>query len=348
MNEALLHLDGAYGEGGGQIIRTALSLSAITGQPFEMAHIRVRRENPGLRAQHLTAVRAVAEICTAQVEGGEIGSRTLTFAPTTPPRAGTYHWDVGTAGAVSLILQTVLWPLALAEGQSTITLTGGTHVAWSPPIDYVREVYLPLLADLGLDARVEIARWGYYPHGGGSIQAEVRGPTRLHGLTLTGRGALRGVMVRSIVSNLPDHILQRQAEHADFLLRKQGVKPAVERQSPPSSGQGTTVWVLAEYHHARAGFTGYGRLRKPAEMVAEEACKAFAHYHKRQMPVDTHLADQLLLPLALAGAGSTSEYAVEEVTPHLLTNSWVIEQFLDVHIEIAGQEGQAGRVSVRV
>ncbi len=346
MSDILVHIDGAHGEGGGQIVRTALSLSAISGRPFEMTRIRAGRQNPGLRAQHLASVRAVAEVCAAQVEGDEIGSHTLIFAPTTPPQAGVYHWQVGTAGAIGLILQAALWPLALAEGQSTISLVGGTHVEWSPPIDYVREVYLPLLADLGLDARVEIDRWGYYPRGGGAIRAEVCGPAHLHGLTLTERGALRGVSVRSMVSNLPEHILQRQAERADFLLRKQGVKPVVEMQSPPSPGQGTAVWVLAEYRHARAGFTGYGRLRRPAEAVSEEACKAFVRYHQRQMPVDAHLGDQLLVPLALAGAHSPSEYAVEAVTAHLLTNAWVIEQFLDVHIEIDGQEGQVGRVKV--
>lgn len=342
----LVRIDGAHGEGGGQIVRTALSLSAISGRPFEMTRIRAGRQNPGLRAQHLAAVRAVAEICAARVQGGEIGSRTLAFAPTRPPQAGAYHWDVGTAGAISLILQAVLWPLALADGQSTIVLSGGTHVEWSPPVDYVREVYLPLLADLGLDVRVEIDRWGYYPRGGGVVRAEVRGPARLHGLTLIERGALRGVSVRSMVSNLPEHILQRQADRADFLLRKQGIKPTVEMQSPPSPGQGTAVWVLAEYHHARAGFTGYGRLRRPAEAVAEDACKAFVRYHQRQMPVDAHLGDQLLVPLALAGDHSPSEYAVEAVTPHLLTNAWAIEQFLDVHIEIDGQEGQTGRIRV--
>jgi len=346
MSDPFIHLDGAYGEGGGQIIRTALSLSAIGGRPFRLTNIRARRENPGLRAQHVVAVRAVAALCAAQVEGDQVGSRTLSFAPTSPPQAGNYCWDVGTAGSVSLIWQTILWPLAMASGRSTVQLSGGTHVEWSPPIDYLREVYLPVLTDLGLNAQVEIERWGYYPRGGGLIRAEVCGPTSLRGLRLTERGALRGVLARSIVSNLPEHILQRQAERAEFLLRKQGITPTIEMLSPPSPGQGTAVWVCAEYRHVRAGFTAYGRLRKPAEEVAEEACKAFVHYHRRQMPVDAHLADQLLVPLALAAAHFPSEYAVEAVTAHLLTNAWVIEQFGAAHIEIEGQEGQPGRVRI--
>lgn len=346
MSNAWVYLDGAQGEGGGQIIRTALSLSAISGRPFRITNIRAGRENPGLRPQHLTAVRAVAALCAARVEGDEVGSRTLSFMPTGLPRPGDYGWDVGTAGAVSLIVQTVLWPLALAEGRSTVRLSGGTHVEASPPVDYLQQVYLPLLAELGLDARIEIEQWGYYPRGGGVIHVEVRGPTTLRGLTLTERGALRGVSAYSIVSNLPEHIARRQAERADFLLRKQGIKPVVEIHTPPSPGQGTAVWIRAEYRHARAGFTAYGRLRKPAEAVAEEACKAFVHYHRRQMPVDAHLGDQLLLPLALAAAHSPSEYAVEAVTAHLLTNARIVEQFLNVRIEIEGQEGQAGRVRI--
>jgi RNA 3'-terminal phosphate cyclase (ATP) len=195
-----------------------------------------------------------------------------------------------------------------------------------------------------LDASLEIAHWGWYPRGGGVVRASISGRTCLHSLESMERGSLRAVSVRSIASNLPDHIRERQAQRSDFMLRKQGIKPRIEILSPPSQGQGTAVFVLAEYQRARAGFTAYGRIRKPAERVAEEACQAFTRYHKRQRPVDAHLADQLLLPLSFAVGNS--QYAVESVTRHLLTNAWVVQKFLDVRIEVAGPEGQPGTVHI--
>ena len=349
----MLHIDGAYGEGGGQVLRTALALSALTGTGVRLENVRAGRERPGLRAQHLTAVRALAEICGAATEGAEIGSRALVFCPEMTPQSGQYRWEVGTAGAVSLVFQCVLWPLALAAGPSRVTLVGGTHVAWSPPMDYVQQVYLPALDPLVAQppGRVTIERWGWYPRGGGIIHADIGGNARVNPLQLADRGSLRGVSVLSAASNLPDHIRQRQADRADTLLRKQGIKARIEISDPPSPGPGTVVFVLAEYEHVRAGFTGYGRLRKPAEKVAEEACKAYRHYHSRKQPVDAHLADQLLLPLALAhrspGSG-WSRYGGESVTRHLLTQAWLIPQVLpQVCIEVAGDRGQPGTVTVQ-
>jgi RNA 3'-terminal phosphate cyclase (ATP) len=163
-------------------------------------------------------------------------------------------------------------------------------------------------------------------------------------MELLNRGALRHVSVLSAVSNLPDHIRERQGRRADELLRKQGIKPHVELAAPPSLGKGTCVFVLAEYAHARGGFTSYGRMRKPAEQVAKEACRAFVRYHKQRQPVDRHLADQLLLPLALADGATT--FAVSIVTGHLLTNAWVIQQFVDRRIDIEGTEGEPGIVRI--
>jgi len=324
-----LHVDGAYGEGGGQLVRTALALAAITGRGARLDRIRARCKTPGLRAQHLTAVRALAEICQARVSGAELGSRELTFEPTIAPQPGDYHWEIGTAGAVTLVLQAVLWPLALAPGVSRIALTGGTHVEWSPPLDYVQQVYLPMLdlllvgddripdtLSLRSIAEVAVKRWGWYPRGGGTIQAHIRGDARLCSRTLNERGSLRVLSVLSAASGLPDHVRERQASRADFFLRKNGFKAQVEMLAPPSLDRGTVVFVLAEYRNARAGFAAYGRLRKPAEQVAEEACKAFLRYHRRGQPVDRHLGDQILLPFALArwmggGNRSPTEYAVE-------------------------------------
>jgi RNA 3'-terminal phosphate cyclase (ATP) len=344
----VIEIDGAYGEGGGQLLRTALSLAAVTGQAFRLEHVRARRSKPGLRAQHLAAVHATAELCDAELTGAALDSRTLTFVPRREPHPGDYQWDVGTAGATTLIFQAILWPLALCSEPSTIALTGGTHVAWSPPADYVREVYLPTLSTVttGVLAEVNADLWGWYPRGGGLLRSQIHAPTAIGGLHLLERGSLREVSVLSAASNLPQHITDRQAGRADFLLRKQGIVARIEKMVPPSPGQGTMVFVLAEYEHARAGFTAYGRIRKPAEEVAEEACRAFVHYHRHGQPVDEHLADQLLLPLALARGAS--EYAVSSVTQHLLTNAWLIGQFLGVEVRISGEERQPGTVAIQV
>lgn len=342
----MIRVDGSYGEGGGQVLRTALSLSAITGRAFELEHIRARRPNPGLQAQHLTAVHAVGDLCAAEFEGAELGSRTLTFAPRSPPRPGHYSWDVGTAGATTLVLQAVLWPLALADGSSSLELIGGTHVAWSPPADYVRDVYLWMLQQTRAEpiAELEAEIWGWYPVGGGRLRIHIPGRAEAPRLCVLERGALRRVSVRSAASNLPRHIIERQASQAETCLRKQGIVPNVVMSGPPSPGKGTLVFVLAEYQHVRAGFTAYGRIRKPAEEVADEACRAFVRYHRRGQPVDQHLGDQLLLPVSLA-RGAT-RYAVSMVTQHLITNAWLIKQFLGVEVSITGSEREPGLVVV--
>lgn len=344
----MITIDGAYGEGGGQVLRTALSLAAITGHGFRLEHIRARRPDPGLHAQHLTAIRAVADLCQAQLDGAALGSRTLTFIPRRSPRSGHYTWNVGTAGATTLVLQTVLCPLALADGPSSVELVGGTHVAWSPPADYVRDVYLWMLAHAtgGAFAELEVETWGWYPLGRGRLRAQIRGGTQIAGLRVLERGPLQQVSILSAASNLPQHILERQASRADYCLRKQGIAARVETSAPPSPGKGTVVFIVAEYEYTRAGFTAYGRIRKPAEEVAEEACRAFVRYHRRGQPVDQHLGDQLLLPMALAN-GPTA-YAVSTVTQHLLTNAWLIGQFLEVEVSISGKEREPGVVAIRI
>jgi len=360
-----LTIDGSHGEGGGQILRSALTLSALLGRPICLEKIRARRRRPGLRPQHLTAVRAVARICDAQLEGDALDSRTLTFSPRRPPQAGHYHFDVldaakgGSAGAVSLILQAVLLPLTMAEGDSTITLEGGTHVAWSPPIHYLQAVYLPTLARLGVRASVELEQWGWYPQGGGRVTCHVEGlgapatslrqgpwsfgpgtkgtkgsgqACSLSPLCLTERGGLRRITGFSATSNLPAHIGRRQRDRAVKLLRSRGFVPQIEIVDAPSPGPGTCVFLLAEFKGAVAGFTAYGRLRKPAEKVAEEAARAFLAYQRSGGAVDRYLADQLILPLALA-AGE-SHFTAGKVTNHLRTNAWLVGQFLPVRVEI--------------
>ena len=345
----MIVIDGSYGEGGGQVLRTSLALSAITGQPLRITNIRANRRQPGLKPQHLAGLRATAKICAAQVEGARLKSREIAFTPQSPPASGTYTFDVaqaakgGSAGSASLILQTVLLPLILTGGTSHVTVRGGTHVAWSPPYDYVKRVYLPTLARMGAQAKVNIKKWGWYPVGGGEIQATIEGlggATALSGLDLRQRGELLRVRGISASSNLPKHIRVRQEQSALQTLRSQGVNVRVDTVNAPAKGKGTAVFLWAESAHATAGFTSLGELGKPAEQVAAEAADELVAYLQGEAALDQHLADQLLLPMALAGAAS--HLTTQQVTQHLLTNAWVINQFLPGRVHVSGQEGKPG------
>jgi len=349
----MIVIDGSYGEGGGQVLRTSLTLSALLSKPVRIENIRAKRRNPGLQAQHLTGVRAIAQICDAELEGADLGSQTLTFKPRSSPRAGEYRFDVaearkgGSAGATSLVFQTLLLPLAHASGQSRLTIRGGTHVAWSPSFHYLKHVYLPTLARMGLEATAEIVKWGWYPIGGGEIIASIRGQQGhyLSGLDLVERGALKRLWGISATSNLPSHIGQRQKKRTEDYLRKRGFDPQIKIVYAPSPGQGTAVFLAAEYEHTIAGFSSLGARGKPAEKVAEEACREFLAYHQSGAGLDRHLADQMILPMALASGSSA--FTTCGITQHLLTNIWVVERFLDVRFEIEGEEGEKGRVRKR-
>jgi len=353
----MIVIDGSYGEGGGQILRTTLSLSALTGKPVRIENIRAGRPKPGLAAQHLTGVLAAAEVCDAELEGAELGSQTLIFIPRSPPKAGNYTFDVaearkgGSAGSVGLVFQTLLLPLAFAAGESHLVIKGGTHVAWSPPFHYLESVYLPTLRWMGIEAEVRIERWGWYPIGGGEVKAVVKGLggkseglSPLTPLDLTERGRLKRLRGISASSNLPSHIVQRQRRHAEELLRRWGFDPQIEVMDAPSPGKGTCVFLIAEYENVVAGFSSLGARGKRAEAVAEEACREFVEYHRSGACLDKHLADQLILPLALAEGRSA--FTTSEITQHLLTNIWVVEQFMDVRFKVEGGEGKKGRVTV--
>jgi RNA 3'-terminal phosphate cyclase (ATP) len=349
----MLTIDGSHGEGGGQILRTALALSTITGRPMRIEHIRAGRKNPGLRPQHLTAVRAAAAICGAQLEEDELGSQTLTFVPGDPPRPGEYVFDVaeasqgGSAGSVGLVLQTVLLPLALAQGQSHLTIRGGTHVPWAPPASYLVHVFLPTVARMGVHAQIELVRWGFYPAGGGEIQVQIEGKTTPNSVQLTEQGKLRRVWGTAAVMNLPAHIPQRMANRAHNVLAEAGIQAQVEPRRLRGAGPGAGIFLFAEYEAADqkstyAGFTAYGRQGLPAEHVAEAVCESLLTHHRSGSPVDLHLADQLALPMALAQG--ESKVTTAQVSHHLLTNAWVIGQFLPQALDITGQQGASGMI----
>jgi RNA 3'-terminal phosphate cyclase (ATP) len=347
----LIVIDGSHGEGGGQIIRTALTLSTLLERPLRVENIRAGRPNPGLQAQHLTAVRATAAICRAAVKGDTLGSQTLSFAPGGPPQPGGYTFDVaearegGSAGAATLVLQTVLLPLALAGGASQLTIRGGTHVAWSPPYHYIKSVYLPLLARMGLRAEVELLKWGWYPRGGGEIKATINRPTnQLTGLNLTERGALLRLHCVAVAANLPAHIPQRMADRARNLLGKQDAAVEIEPLRVKAACAGAGTFLTAEYERTRAGFSALGARGKPSEQVAEEACRALLAFHRSAAVVDKHLADQLILPLALADGPST--FLAEEISQHTQTNIWVVEKFAPRRFLISSQENGLERVEI--
>ncbi len=347
----MIVIDGAYGEGGGQIVRTSLTMAVLTGQAMRIERIRAGRRRPGLAAQHLTAARAAAAICGATIEGDELESQQLTFRPAHPARAGDYHFDVsqarqgGSAGSVSLVLQTILLPLFLADGETRLTVRGGTHVAWSPSFAYLDQVYLHTLAQLGLEAQAELNRWGFYPAGGGEIVVTLRGNAQtgpLHPLTRTERGPLERVWGIAVASNLPAHIPQRMTNRARNLLAQEGIKAQIQAKRVRTAGPGAGIFLLADYQAGiRAGFSTLGRKGLPSERVAEAACQELLAFHRSQAPVDAHLADQLLVPLAWAR--DESIFVTQAVSQHLTTNAWVIERFGQAQARI-----DAGSRTVRV
>ncbi|MEH1839892.1 MAG: RNA 3'-terminal phosphate cyclase [Nostoc sp.] len=334
----MIEIDGSYGEGGGQVLRTSLSLAAITGEPIRISGIRAGRKKPGLAAQHLTAVRAAARICNAQVRGDALGSMLLEFIPGSAVQAGTYTFDVskaqvgGSAGAIALVLQTILLPLALASSNSQLTLKGGTHVNFSPTVTYIEQVYLPILQRMGVEAQVKLGAWGWFPQGGGEVQLQVSGGGKLNGINLLERGNLQQVRGLAVVTELPSHIPQRMANRAENLLREAHLKVAVHALRERGIAPGAGIFLTAEYQNSLTGFGGFGRLRLSAETVAEIACQQLLEFHHTGAAVDEHLADQLLLPAALAS--QESHYRVAEVSRHLTTNAAVIEQFRLAQIRV--------------
>jgi RNA 3'-terminal phosphate cyclase (ATP) len=340
---SILRVDGAQGEGGGQVLRTALALSAIRGMPAEVHSIRARRKNPGLQAQHLTAVGALAQICGAAVDGAALGSRELRFAPGAI-QGGEYHFDVGTAGSTALVLQAILLPLALAPGPSRVVLSGGTHVPWSPSAHYVREVWFPVLGKMGVSADLELLRWGFYPRGGGRVRVAIKGGARLRPATLVSRQGpvrLRGL---SVVANLGRGIAERQRDQALRRLEGEGRQADIALVEAEAAGAGSFLILVADARGVPAGFSAVGERGKPAERVADEVVDPLFGFLKGDAACDPHLADQLILPMALAGG--TSRLTTSRVTPHLLTTVQLVRQALGCPVEVGGEEGSPGHVTI--
>jgi RNA 3'-terminal phosphate cyclase (ATP) len=344
--KTIIEVDGAMGEGGGQVLRSALSLSLLTGQPFRLTRIRAKRDQPGLRPQHLAAVQAAAKVCAARVRGDRIGSEAIAFEPG-PVRPGDYFFDIGTAGATSLVLQTLLLPLALAAGRSRLALRGGTHVPASPCYHYLDWHWRLLLARLGVHFDLALTMAGFYPRGGGEVQATIPGGSKPRSLQLMEPGTLRQIRGLSAVANLPREIAERQRRQALRRLRAllPSSEPEIVVEELPAVGRGTVLLLLAELDAGQACCFGLGAPGKRAEWVADEAVNALAAYLRSDGTVDPWLADQLLLPLAM-GEGP-SVLRTSEVTPHLLTNAAVIRLFLPIEIDVDGPLGAPADIQVQ-
>jgi RNA 3'-phosphate cyclase len=335
----MLEIDGALGEGGGQVLRSALALSLLTQTPFRLINIRARRPKPGLRAQHLKAVEAAMEIGDAHVEGAALGSLQLLFVPHRI-RCGDFRFDIGTAGSTSLVLQTVLLPLCHASGASHLTITGGTHVLWSPCFDYLQLQWLPYIRRIGLRAEARLESAGFYPRGGGRIDAIIQPGAAWRSLKLTQRGTLKAIRGISAVAHLDVGIAERQRRQA--LTRLHGRPARIDVVNLPSSSPGTVLVLLAEFEYAQACYFALGARGKPAERVADEAVGAFEQFLATDGTIDQYLADQLIVPLAFTGG--VSELRTSRVTQHLITNCNVVRRFRAVDIQIDGELGQPGLV----
>jgi RNA 3'-terminal phosphate cyclase (ATP) len=343
MSDAMLELDGSFGEGGGQILRTSLALSLLTGRAFHLRNVRAGRPKPGLQPQHLMSVRAAATIGQAQTRSASLGSSDLVFEPG-EVKAGKYRFDVGTAGATGLVLHTLYLPLALRGATpSELTLIGGTHVSTSPCFHFLDTTWRRYLDLCGLRVSLRMSWPGFYPRGGGVVEAFIQPCGKLHGIPLGTRGSVKASGF-SAVAGLDASIARRQARRALFRLQQYGLKANL-REEKWEGGPGSVLAVELDTTPVPTLFFALGARGKLAERVADEAVEqVIAYLDTGDALVDAHSADQIVLPLALAEG--PSEYLVAEVTRHLATNIAVIRRFLDRDIVCEGAEGEPGVVRI--
>ncbi len=326
-----LVIDGSQGEGGGQILRTALTLSMCTSRPFTIHSIRSRRSRPGLMRQHLVAVEAAATLSEAEVEGAALGSTALHFIPR-KTRGGRFSFAVGSAGSTTLILQTLLPALLRCDNPTRVILKGGTHNPMAPPFDSLERSFLPLIRRMGARVAARLIRPGFFPAGGGEIEAEVE-PSKLCPITVLERGKVLKIGARALVSNLPLEIAQREIN----VLRKNLDISAQDCTAckVDAFGPGNVLIVDVESAHITEVFTGFGERGKRAERIAQEVAQEVTRYLDSGVPVGEHLADQLLVPMALAGGG---RFRTLPPTPHASTNARIIETFLPVRVRFTEED----------
>ena len=338
IDKQLIHIDGSAG--GGQLLRTALALSICFGKPMHITNIRSKREKPGLLRQHLTAVRAAKAICSAEVEGDELGSMEVRFKPGRVV-GGDYHFAIGTAGSTSLVLQTILLPLMYAEETSSVTIEGGTHNALAPSADFIASCYLKAIAPMGFRAELSLDRYGFYPAGGGSITVGIHVMHGVKKCLLMSRGELVERNATAISSQIPGHVTERELT---MIQKKCHWKENELHQSlVDSQGPGNHLSLKLCYETISEQFDAVGTHRLSAEKVAQRALRELHRYEKSDAVVGEYLADQLLLPMVLAGGG---EFLTYKPSAHFYSNAEVIRQFTGARFRIAPRTDTAWHVAL--
>lgn len=338
----MITIDGAFGEGGGQILRTSLGLSLVTGKSFRIENIRANRKRPGLRNQHLTAVNAAAKIGSAEVKGNSIGSMELFFSPIAV-NPGRYHFSVGTAGSSTLVLQTILPALLTAEDKSELVLEGGTHNPLAPSFDFLALAFLPIINRMGTNITVALERPGFYPAGGGKFTISIEPASKLSRIDLLMRGAIKQQSARALVARLPRHIGEREIR----VIRKNfswDRRCLHVEEVENSYGPGNVLTVIIECEQITEVFTGFGERGVPAEKVARRTVKAIREYLEAEVPVGKHLADQLIIPMALAGGG---KFRTLPLTQHTTTNVDVVRKFLNIDVSAIQLEHNVQEVELK-
>ncbi|HVG38964.1 MAG TPA: RNA 3'-terminal phosphate cyclase [Pyrinomonadaceae bacterium] len=337
----MLTIDGSFGEGGGQIIRSSLALSLVTGKPFRVERVRANRDKPGLKQQHLTAVKAAAEVSGAVVEGAAVGAREFAFSPgvVTP---GDYVFRIGTAGSTTLVLQTILPPLMIAPGPSTIRIEGGTHNPHAPPFDFLEKTFLPLVNQIGPKVTIELEHYGFYPPGGGALNVLIEPAAAFRQLDLLERGATRPPRARALVVNLPPGIAERELA----VIKERtgwGDEQLIVETSNNAISPGNIVMIEIESEHLTEVVSRIGERGVRAEIVAEKALDEAWKYLDATAPVGEHLADQLLIPLALGAGGS---FVTGPLSLHTTTNIEIVKMFLGTEIAVTPTPAGMWRVDV--
>jgi len=348
----VVEIDGSMGEGGGQILRTAVSLAAVLGVPIRVYNIRAKRRNPGLRPQHLNAIAAIADMSGGRLVGASVGSTSIEFHPG-EIRGGRFLVNIGTAGSVTLVLQALVPVMAFSPSPVSVRVVGGTDVPMAPTIDYFREVFMPLLRLHGVEAEVRVARRGHYPRGGGIVEVSIRDPPRaLKPVDLTDRGGLVEVRGRSHAVRLPSHVASRQARSAREIVRRElGLEARIEEEwyepgRDPHLGPGSGITLWAVFDNSILGADSLGERGKPAERVGEEAARKLVEDVRTGASLDRHASD--MIPLYAALAKGTSRITGSRLTLHALT----VFKLLDIMVEgleysIEGGENRAFKAVVK-
>ena len=322
----MITIDGSQGEGGGQILRSSLALAICTQRAVKIKKIRAKRSKPGLMRQHLTAVLAAVEISNAKVEGAAIGSQEISFSPGAV-KPGDYTFSVGTAGSSSLVLQTILPPLLTAPAPTRLILEGGTHNPFAPPYDFIEQAFLPLLNRMGVNITVNLERYGFYPAGGGRWTVTIEPAEHLQPLQLLQRGAILQQQAIAVRAGIPGHIAERELKVVAEMLGW-GEEQLLHHQIDAKQGPGNCLNIILRSAQVCEVFTGFGRQGVPAERVAKDCVRKVRRYLAADIPVGEYLADQLMLPMALAGGGKFYSLAPSR---HTMTNAEIIKQFLPMH-----------------